>query len=272
MAQAADSGSGSFLQNKNVQIGVLVAGGIAVLVILVMYVIMPMMAGSDAETALPGGSINSAPPPGGAGAGAPTANTAAPPPTTTPSGAAPPPTAGPGTPPMPVGTPTAAPAEGQPRGPKPEGRANPFAFAGDLKAARENYIKPPPPPPGPPPPRPEPPPDSPEHDPIYYELNPPRPEGAAGSTVSEEFPEPPIPRMRVVGILHGNVISAIIEIDGQVITQPLTPGKTVRDFRVERIEPNKVVLSRRYDAGGKSKQQFIDVVVGGAATSGATLN
>jgi len=70
-------------------------------------------------------------------------------------------------------------------------------------------------------------------------------------------PNLPVPPMRVAGIHNGNVVSAILEVQGQV-QPPVVPGaKVLNDFRVDRIERDKVVLSRKVP--GYTRPQIVEV-------------
>ena len=101
---------------------------------------------------------------------------------------------------------------------------------------------------------------------IFRDLNPPR-----SDVVAEGEDEgPPIPPMRVAGILQGRVVAAILQVGGQTIG-PISPGQMVLDtYRLERIEPERVILSRDYEVRGRTKKQVIEVTLAGIpGTAGA---
>jgi hypothetical protein len=62
------------------------------------------------------------------------------------------------------------------------------------------------------------------------------------------------PPMRMAGIIHGPRVFGILDVAGQ--TQIVRPGQTVGLYRVERVERERIVLSRPI-GGGKRRQ--IDV-------------
>jgi len=127
-------------------------------------------------------------------------------------------------------------------GPVPS-RGDPFQYNPELKslygAQRPLYQEPAVVPPG--------------HLEQWYELY--KPPHGTGSGGEELAPTEPVPPMRVAGIHNGNVVSAILEVNGQ-IQPPVVPGQVVdREFRVDEIERDRVVLSRKVP-GYKIRQKI----------------
>jgi hypothetical protein len=60
--------------------------------------------------------------------------------------------------------------------------------------------------------------------------------------------------MRMAGVIHGPRVFGILEVAGE--TRVVKPGETVGPYRVEKVERQKIVLSRPI-GGGKRRQ--IDV-------------
>jgi hypothetical protein len=96
---------------------------------------------------------------------------------------------------------------------------------------------------------------------LFAELYTPKPpEG-----VSEDEGEgPPVPPMRVAGIIHGNdQLTAMIQMGDVFMT--VTPGNMIPEgnpvYRVERIEQDKVFLSRRWELGDRKGVQRIEVAL-----------
>jgi hypothetical protein len=67
----------------------------------------------------------------------------------------------------------------------------------------------------------------------------------------DEDDGPPIPTMRVAGVVYGKQVSATLQIGEQYMQ--VTPGQMVPAsnpiYRVDRIEQEKVYLSRRWEMG-----------------------
>jgi hypothetical protein len=62
------------------------------------------------------------------------------------------------------------------------------------------------------------------------------------------------PPMRMAGVIHGPRVLGILEVAGE--TRVVRPGETVGPYRVEKVERQKIVLSRPI---GKNKRRQIDV-------------
>jgi hypothetical protein len=62
------------------------------------------------------------------------------------------------------------------------------------------------------------------------------------------------PPMRMAGVIHGPRVFGILEVAGE--TRVVRPGETVGPYRVERVERQKIVLSRPI---GKGKRRQVDV-------------
>jgi translation initiation factor IF-2 len=77
-------------------------------------------------------------------------------------------------------------------------------------------------------------------------------EKAAAETVTGTAPESPDIPMRMAGVLWGPRVYGLLEVNGQV--DSYTPGDTVATiYRVERIERDRMILSKRL-SDGKRKQ------------------
>jgi hypothetical protein len=103
---------------------------------------------------------------------------------------------------------------------------------------------------------------------VYKELY--KPKADVKVTSGEDQNDgPPIPAMRVAGVIFGSSAgpTATMQIGDQFIQ--VTPGKMIPEgnpvFRVERIEQEKVVLSRRWEMGSKHGVQRIEVTLAGSA-------
>jgi hypothetical protein len=72
-----------------------------------------------------------------------------------------------------------------------------------------------------------------------------------------DVPDPP---MRMAGALWGNRIYGVLEINGQ--TQVVNPGDKIGIYRVERIERDRIILSR---PGRKGRRQVEAQLTGNAA-------
>jgi hypothetical protein len=69
-----------------------------------------------------------------------------------------------------------------------------------------------------------------------------RQERIMAPTVEQLVRDVPDPPMRMAGALFGNRVYGVLEINGQ--TQVVNPGDKVGIYRVERVERDKIVLSR----------------------------
>lgn len=84
-------------------------------------------------------------------------------------------------------------------------------------------------------------------------------EKAQEETVTGTAPESPDIPMRMAGVLWGPRVYGLLEVNGEV--NSYTPGDTVATiYRVERIERDKMVLSKRLSSG---KRKLIDVPLAG---------
>jgi len=97
---------------------------------------------------------------------------------------------------------------------------------------------------------------------LYGEVRPPQlPKYEAG----DDLEGPPIPPMRVSGIVEGRQIAALLQIGAAHIQ--VTPGMSVPNdnpvYRVERIEKDRVFLSRRWEYGERRGVQRIEVPLQG---------
>lgn len=157
---------------------------------------------------------------------------------------------------MPGAAPAAAPASPEPVKKQPPGvpvRANPFEPNRELAEVLESI----------PAPITAPEAVSPKHD-IYAELYEPQPEVQLSDDENEG---PPVPAMRVTGIILGNQVSALMQIGSEFMQ--VTPGKWIPNdtnpiYRVERIEQGKVILTRRWEEGNRKGIQRIEVGIAGA--------
>lgn len=141
-------------------------------------------------------------------------------------------------------------------GPRPPHRANPFLPNGEIRRLL----------PGPPPPeRPLPGPVAPAL-PLYAELRP-----DPTTTPGLDRGEPPLPPMRVAAVIVGARTSAVLQIGERLFT--VTPGQRVPEeapvFRVDAIERERVVLSRRWEQRGIQRVQRVEIALSGAAGPGA---
>lgn len=91
---------------------------------------------------------------------------------------------------------------------------------------------------------------------LYNELNPPKYKG--GNDPNEG---PPIPAMRLTGVVMGSQVSGLLQMGSEYIQ--VTPGKMIPEnnptYRVDRIEADKVVLSRRWEFGTRKGTQRFEV-------------
>jgi hypothetical protein len=62
------------------------------------------------------------------------------------------------------------------------------------------------------------------------------------------------PPMRMAGVIHGPRVFGILDVAGE--TRVVRPGETVGPYRVERVERQKIVLSRPI---GRGKRRQVDV-------------
>jgi hypothetical protein len=238
------------LQNQKVQIGIIAVGAIIALVMLFKFILggtsepQSPMSYNSPYGAGPGGAYG---PPG-----AP--NAAGGPDSMAGSGPYGPPGGYPGAEPSPYGAGTTASADtGKKKsaGPKPPRNGDPFRSTDPgqdraVEAAYQQATEPVPilaatgPTPG------------------LYEAY--RWEKAAEEGVQGTAPESPDPPMRMAGVLWGPRVYGLLEINGQV--NSYTPGDTVQSiYRVERIERDKMVLSKRLANG---KRKMIDVPLAGS--------
>lgn len=252
------------LQDKKVQIGLGVGALVVVIGAVVGVLMMNRGGGGDGITpAAPVATSEQMAP------GAPSGGATAP---GAPTGMGGPPMGGPG-----MGSPmggttmggTGAPAAGAsaagetrpPAGPRVASRGNAFAPNAELK----NVIGSIPPKPG------QPTVMATAHD-LFLELNPPKPDVEVAGEGADQGP--PIPPMRVSGIVLGNVVSAVLQLgDGnnsQFIN--VVPGKMIPEgnpvYRVASIENGSVTLVRRWEEGNRKGVQRIEVTLSGSANRG----
>jgi hypothetical protein len=241
------------LQNQKVQIGIIAVGAIVALVMLFRFILgsaAPEPSGPLAYNNLSGGA-------GPGGYGPPGAPNAAGGPDSPNAGGGYGPYGPPGSvqegPGSPYGTTTASADTGKKKsaGPKPPRSGDPFRSTDPAQdrateAAYQQATEPVPilaatgPTPG------------------LYEAY--RWEKAAEEGVQGTAPESPDPPMRMAGVLWGPRVYGLLEINGQV--NSYTPGDTVQSiYRVERIERDKMVLSKRLANG---KRKMIDVPLAGS--------
>jgi len=123
-------------------------------------------------------------------------------------------------------------------------RANPFRENSDLAAVVKSV--------------PERTPDIPAPPGLYDEIKPQKP---IVTETGDELEGPPIPAMRVSGIIEGQQVAAMLHIGSAYITA--IPGQEIpKDnptYRVESIEKEKVVLTRRWELGNRKGIQRIEV-------------
>lgn len=272
-AQAGTGGgSGNILQNPKVLIGIIAAAGIAIIAV-VAFMFFGGGGSGGGGTAEPAPGV-AAPMGGGNGPdingvnGAPSAAPSADPGLAAP-GATPPMAGAPGAPAAP-GVPGApgAPAAGTDKPPKSKGPGvptgkNPFGMNKELRdsAASIPVIT------GPK-----------FNDPLsqqhllWQELEADNPKvSSTGITEGEDLPGPPVPPMRVAAIQRGAQVAAIVQIGSEYFHA--TPGKMIPEqtpvYRVEQIENDKVVLTRRWEDQGKKGVQRIEVALQGSAQPAA---
>jgi hypothetical protein len=109
------------------------------------------------------------------------------------------------------------------------------------------------------------------HD-LYIELNPPKPDVQVAGEGADQGP--PIPPMRVTGVVLGNVVSAVLQLgDGnnaQFVN--VVPGKMIPEgnpvYRVASIESGTVTLVRRWEEGNRKGVQRIEVTLSGSSNRG----
>lgn len=261
-AQAAGGGgegAQGLLQNPKVQIGVIAGGAIALIVVI--FLLFFNNGASPAPTPNPGGPAADATPPavvspGSAEPGASEGSGAAP---AALAPAAPALGATPGGGPAPTGGAAPTEATAAPAGPGVPIRKNPFAQNKELQKVLDSIPDPPPPP------------DvaAQAHNIYVEELYKPKPVTQVGD--QEENEGPPIPTMRVAGVVYGRQVSATLQI-GQQYMQ-VTPGQMIPAsnpvYRVESIEQDTVHLSRRWEMGSRKGVQRIEVGLSArAATPG----
>ena len=105
---------------------------------------------------------------------------------------------------------------------------------------------------------------------VYRELYKPEPDQVV--TTGEEGTEgPPIPAMRVAGVIFGSAAGPTATIQIGSLYYQAAPGKMLPEgnpvYRVERIEQDKVVLTRRWEMQGKKGVQRIEVTLAGSPGS-----
>lgn len=259
--QAASNGGplAALTQNKKAMIGIGVAAVLAIIILIVQMV--SSMAPPPIAEAPPEGLSGAAPGEPGAMPGAPGEPGAAPMPGSADpalSAAMPGMPAPAGMPPAGAPPAGAAPAEtGKKQPPGVPVRGNPFAPNKELAEVLKSIPEPPNAPEA----------MSPKHD-LYTELY----EPPASVTVSDDENEgPPVPPMRVTGIILGTQVSALMQIGGEFLQ--VTPGKWLPNennpiYRVERIEQGKVILTRKWEEGNRKGIQRIEVGISGAAGGG----
>jgi hypothetical protein len=103
--------------------------------------------------------------------------------------------------------------------------------------------------------------DAPAHH-LWQELNPPQPSDPAADAVGGG---PAVPAMRLSGVIIGHQVSALLDLNGEHLH--ITPGKMIPEenpvFRVESIERDKAILTRRWEMGGRKGVQRIEVIQSG---------
>jgi hypothetical protein len=103
---------------------------------------------------------------------------------------------------------------------------------------------------------------------VYQELYKPK-DKLAVTTGEDQNDGPPIPAMRVAGVIFGSAAgpTATMQIGSEFIQ--VSPGKMIPEgnpvYRVERIEQDKVVLTRRWEMGSRTGVQRIEVTLAGSA-------
>lgn len=93
---------------------------------------------------------------------------------------------------------------------------------------------------------------------LYAELNPP---DQRQQISTDENEGPPVPPMRLVGVVFGRQLTGMLQMGSEYIQ--VTPGKMIPSenpiYRVQRLEPDKVVLTRRWEIGNRKGVQRIEV-------------
>lgn len=239
------------LQNPKVQIGVIAVGAIAIIIVIYFLFFSDTAQPAPAPAAPEGGLSAASPgntpgsPPGGAAAGQPKM---------APMGGAPATAAAPGAPGAPGQAGAAAADKDTVKGPGVKTRLNPFKETKEVKAVEDSIrIYEPPPSIAPP-------------QSIYIdELHKPKPNTKVATDAAQEG-EPPIPAMRLAGVVYGEKVSATLQI-GEAFVQAV-PGSMVPPtnplYHVDRIEQEKVYLSRRWELAGHKGVQHIEVTLAGA--------
>jgi len=107
---------------------------------------------------------------------------------------------------------------------------------------------------------------------LWQQLQSQRPPDPGPVTLGESQPGPPIPAMRVAAIQQGAQVSAVLQIGGEFMQ--VTPGKRIPEgqpvYWVERIEGDRVILVRRWEANGAHGTQRIEVTLQGATPQGGS--
>lgn len=218
------------LQNKNVQIGVIAVGILVALGFLMKQILGSNQPPPDSAYLGTAGASPYGGPPGGPGGypgppGAPGAYPGGPP------GA---PGGYPGAPSISgYGTDGAAgtdaltgtagtAATAKKAGPRPQARQDPFQTPAELRPEPEAVAT-----------------RLPATNNLYVDY---RTERIMAPTVEQLVRDVPDPPMRMAGALFGNRVYGVLEIAGQ--TQVVNPGDKVGIYRVERVEREKIVLSR----------------------------
>lgn len=275
-AGGAKSGGGeSILQNQKVQIAIIAVA--AVVILTVVYFMFfnntqtvvapvvnsnaPMGVGSNGPTTMASGA-------GGNGPGSP-APVAVTPGAMAGNGPAAfgAPGSGPGAPGAPAGAPGGKPgaakeASNAPAAPGVSTRKNPFVENDEMKKVEGSVpIKLPPP---------ELAVVAPALD-VYGELNPPKP--VKLDTNLENAFEPPIPPMRLAGVIYGDrSISATFQLGEQFLQ--IVPGKMIPEgnpvYRIDRIDQDRVFLSRHWENGGHQGTQHVEVNLQGSMNGAGT--
>lgn len=90
-----------------------------------------------------------------------------------------------------------------------------------------------------------------------------RQERITAPTVEQLVRDEPDPPMRMAGALFGNRVYGVLDINGQ--TQVVNPGDKVGIYRVERVERDKIVLSR---PGPQGRRRVEALLAGNPALAG----
>lgn len=241
------------LQNPKVQIGVIAVGALAIIVVIyLLFFSEPSLPAPVPGTATP---INNSPG-GGNSPGMPAAGGGNQPAMMTPVGSAPATAM--------AGAPGATGATGQagatdkdkdtPKAPGVKTRANPFKENPDLLDVEKSI-----------PSITTPPSIAPQLSIYVDELHKPKPSTKVATDSAQEG-EPPIPAMRLAGVVYGEKVSATLQI-GDAFVQAV-PGAMVPPtnplYHVDRIEQEKAYLSRRWELNGHKGVQHIEVTLAGA--------